>query len=77
MKQHNCFSLQLETCEAKVRLVVMDCILLESYIKAGDNIAAGIQEKRIEVVLKELDCDQLSEVLYFYEKTTNQTENPL
>ena len=62
----------LETVSAEVGLVVMDAIILDGYIERNDIFGAHDQKKKLEEGMKALDCVQLNEALYFYEKATGK-----
>lgn len=62
----------LETCSAKVGLMVMESIILDGYIERQDTFGAHDQKKKVEAMMKTLDCVELSEALYFYEKATGK-----
>jgi len=62
----------LEVVSAKVGLVVMDAIILDSYIKMNDTFGAHDQKKILDKGMKDLDCVELNEALYFYEKATGK-----
>jgi len=62
----------LETCDAKVGMMVIEAIILDGYIERGDLVGAHEQKKKVEEMMKELDCVELNEALYFYEKATGK-----
>ena len=64
----------IETCSAKVGLMVMEAIILDGYIERGDTFGAHDQKKKVEAMMEELDCVELNEALYFYEKSTGKLD---
>jgi len=64
----------LETCSAKVGMLVMECIMLDGYIARGDTFAAHEKKKKVVATMKTLDCVELNEALYFYEKATGKLD---
>jgi hypothetical protein len=64
----------IEIMSAKVGLFVMGCILLDSYIKMRDTFAANEQKKENEAMMADMDCVELSEAMYHYEKATGKLD---
>ena len=62
----------LDIVDAEIGLVVMDAIMLDTLVKTGDIIAIEAQKKVFEDGMKKLDCVQLSEAMYHYEKATGK-----
>ena len=62
----------IETCSAKVGLMVMEAIILDGYIERGDTLDAHDQKEKVETMMEDLDCVELNEALYFYEKATGK-----
>lgn len=57
----------LDTVSAKVGLVVMDAIMLHTMQKNGD-VGIVSQQKVLEKGMEGLDCVELNEALFHYEK---------
>jgi len=64
----------IETMSGKVGLFVMACILLDSHIKLRDTFAAHDQKKEVDAMMKDMDCVELSEAMYHYEKATGKLD---
>lgn len=62
----------MEVASGKVGMVVMDAIILDSYIKMNDTFGAHDQLKILKAGMKGLDCVELNEAMYFYEKATGK-----
>lgn len=64
----------IEIMSAKVGLLVMACIMLDSFIKMRDTFGAHDQKKEVDAMMKDMDCVELNDAMYFYEKSTGKLD---
>jgi hypothetical protein len=62
----------LETCSGKVGLLVMDCILLDKIQETNHQFNINKQVEVVKAAMKEMDCVELNDALFFYEKATGK-----
>ncbi len=62
----------LETMSVEVGLMVMQAIMLDGHIERRESHAVITAQNELEAMMKEADCVQLSEAMYFYEKATGK-----
>jgi len=62
----------IETCSAKVGLLVMDCILLDKIQETKHQFNINKQVAVVKASMKEMDCVELNDALFFYEKATGK-----
>jgi len=63
-----------EIMSAEVGMTVMECIVLDGCVQMRDTFAAHDQKKKVEAMMADLDCVQLSEAMYHYEKATGKLD---